>query len=274
MAPVDPAGLAAELLDAYAERRLVPIPPTARDGGLDLATAYAVEAEIVRRRRASGHHPSGLKVGFANRAAWRMLKLETVAWAHLYDDTVRRAIDDHADVSIAPFVAPKIEPEIVFCVKSPVPPDAEAVAVLETVAWLALGFEIIDCVFPGWQFQPADFVAAKGLHAALVVGTPLPVTAANRAELAEALAVFTVRLDRDGQAVAGGGGRNVLRSPALCFAEVASALLRAEWGEPLRAGDLVSSGTLTESQFIGADQAWTANVEGLALPPLTVHTTR
>ena len=40
-------------------------------------------------------------------------------------------------------------------------------AVLASVEWLALGFEIVDSVFADWKFQPADFVAAFGLHAAL-----------------------------------------------------------------------------------------------------------
>ena len=33
----------------------------------------------------------GRKVGFANKAVWRVLKLETLVWAHMYDDTVRYA---------------------------------------------------------------------------------------------------------------------------------------------------------------------------------------
>jgi 2-oxo-3-hexenedioate decarboxylase len=43
--------------------------------------------------------------------------------------------------------------------------------------------------------------------------------------------------------------------------------------EPLAAGDLVSSGTLTESTPIQPGATWTASVEGLDLPPLTLHVT-
>ena len=90
---VNPSALANELLDAYRERRLV-VPPSSREDGLSLATAYAVEAEIVRSRAAAGHRPVGLKVGFANKDTWRSLKLETLAWAHMYDDTVHRTTDN------------------------------------------------------------------------------------------------------------------------------------------------------------------------------------
>jgi 2-keto-4-pentenoate hydratase len=110
---VAPDRLAAELIDANAHHRLPP-PPSEREGGFDLATAYAVEAEIARRRIAEGHQPVGLKVGFANKAAWRILKLETVVWAHMYDDTVAYVTNDTATLPLASMVAPKIEPEIVF----------------------------------------------------------------------------------------------------------------------------------------------------------------
>ena len=136
-------------------------------------------------------------------------------------------------------------------------------------------FEIIDCVFPGWKFQPADFVASKGLHAALVVGVPLRVTDANRGALAAALPTFAVRLEKDGVLAAEGSGRNALRSPALCLGELGSAIARGAGGPrgPLQAGDLISSGTLTESQPIAAGETWLARVEGLDLAPLTLRTT-
>jgi 2-oxo-3-hexenedioate decarboxylase len=274
--PVTPAELATELLDAYAERRLVQAPLSARAGGLDLPTAYAVEANIVGRRRQAGHRAVGLKVGFANKAAWRVLKLETLVWAHMYDDTVQHALDNEAGMSVAPLVAPRIEPEIVFCLRAPLPIGTDdATTVLEAVDWIALGFEIIDCVFPDWKFQPADFVASKGLHARLIVGAPLAVTDANRTAVAEALPVFGVRLEKGGVLAAEGSGRNSLRSPALCLAELASALARGAGGpqEPLQPGDLISSGTLTESQPIAANELWTARVNGLDLPALTLRTT-
>ena len=145
-----------------------------------------------------------------------------------------------------------------------------AAAALEAVEWLALGFEIIDCLYADWKYQPADFVAAYGLHAALIVGEPRPVTAASISELVEQLPTFKVRLSKDGQLVEEGSGRNSLRSPALCLAELASAMAKQDGAEPLAAGDLVSSGTLTESTPIQPGATWTASVEGIDLPTLTL----
>jgi 2-oxo-3-hexenedioate decarboxylase len=268
---IDPQALANEIADTYA-RRVLTTAPTTREGGLDLPTAYAVEHELVHRRQAEGHRSVGRKVGFANKAVWRALKLETLVWAHMYDDTVRYSTGGQATLDVAGMIWPKIEPEIVFKLKQPIPAGTtDPSAVLGAVEWLTLGFEIIDCPYADWKFQPADFVAAYGLHAALVVGEPLDVDEGNIAALAEALATFRVTLARNGDPVAEGSGRNSLRSPALCLAELAAAAARRTPAEPLAAGELVSSGTLTESQSIAAGQIWTATVDGLRLPSLTLE---
>ena len=259
-------------MEAYGERRIVPT-PSSRDPQFDLNAAYAVESELTRLRAAAGHRTVGRKVGFANKALWRVLKLDTLVWAHMYDDTVHDASSGEATLALDRMCSPKIEPEIVFKMRRPL--DAgplEPSAVLDAVEWLALGFEIIDCVYADWKFQPADFVAAFGLHAALVVGEPRPLEPAAIPGIVEQLPRFKVRLARDGMIVEEGSGRNSLRSPALCLGELASAIARQPGAPPLRAGELVSSGTLTESQPIAPGETWTATVEGLDLPALAVRT--
>jgi 2-oxo-3-hexenedioate decarboxylase len=224
-------------------------------------------------RWTQGRSTTGLKVGFANKAMWRVLKLDTLLWAHMYDDTVRDARTGDATLAVGRMCSPKIEPEIVFRMKRSLAASADAAAALDAAEWLAIGFEIIDCVYPDWKFQPADFVAAYGLHAALVVGPPLAIAAEMIPDLVERLPQIKIRLHKNGELVAEGSGRNSLRSPALCLAELASALSR-QGAEPLAAGSLVSSGTLTESQPIAADERWRVEVDGLDLEPLTLTTKR
>jgi 2-keto-4-pentenoate hydratase len=263
--------LAHELAAAFATRTLVP-PPSSRDGGLDLATAYDIEHELMHLRQAEGHRTAGVKVGFANRAMWRALKLETLVWAHIYDDTVRHAPGNSAEIAIGRMIAPKIEPEIVFRMKAPLDGAVDPGPVLHCVESIALGFEIIDCPYPDWKFTPVDFVAAYGLHAAEIVGAPLAVTPDSITPLIDQLAGFMVTLQKNGAAVATGSGKNVLKSPALCLGELGAAMVR-QTGTSLSAGEYVSSGTLTESQFIAPGDIFTASVEGLELPPLTVRVT-
>jgi 2-keto-4-pentenoate hydratase len=269
---LDPKTLAGELMAAHESGQIVSVPPSSRDARFDLTTAYAVEAELVRLRRAGGRATVGRKVGFANKALWRILKLDTLVWAHMYDDTVRYAEHNEASLSLNSMCLPKIEPEIVFKMKKPIGGVGLApAAVLDAVEWLALGFEIIDSPFADGKFQPADFVAAFGLHAALVVGEPRRVESEMIPALVEELPRFTVRLVRDGRLVEEGSGRNSLRSPALCLSELASAISRQPAAEPLAAGELISSGTLTESHPIEPGETWMAIVDGLQLPDLTLR---
>jgi 2-oxo-3-hexenedioate decarboxylase len=265
----DARALASEIAAAYADQQLIP-PPSMRDGGLDLAGAYAVEHELVYLRQAEGHRTAGRKVGFANKAMWRVLKLDTLVWAHMYDHTVHHAPANEATVSIAKMIAPKVEPEIVFRLRTRLDGATEAARVLECVESIALGFEIIDCVFPDWKFSPVDFVAAYGLHTGLIVGAPLAVTAAGIPSLAEQLASFTVTLQRNGETVAQGSGKNSLKSPALCLGELGSAIVK-QGQPPLAPGEYVSSGTLTEAQLLAPGETYTAVVEGIPLPPLTIR---
>jgi 2-keto-4-pentenoate hydratase len=273
LSPIDPEALAQELLAACSGGRTITIPPSGRDASFDLTAAYAVEAEVARLRRAGGHATVGRKVGYANRAAWRVLKLNTLVWAHMYDDTVQFADKHIASLSLEHRSSPKVEPEIVFKLKRPLVSsgDLDAPAVLDSVEWLALGFEIIDCPFPDWKFQPVDFVAACGFHAALVVGAPWLVEPANIPTLADQLPRFKISLLKNKKLVDHGSGRNSLRSPALCLGELAAALARDPAAEPLAVGELVSTGTLTESQPIGVDETWTATVEGIDLPDVTLY---
>jgi 2-keto-4-pentenoate hydratase len=268
----DATSLAEELMAASANRRSLDATPSARDPSFDLTAAYRVSEELTRLVRAAGHKTVGVKVGFANKAMWRTLKLDTLVWGPMYDHTVQYATNGEATLAISRMVSPKIEPEIVFKLKRPVTGErADPAAVLDAVEWLALGFEVIDCPFPDWKFQPVDFVAAFGLHAALIVGTPLPIDETARQTLVDELARFHVSLLKNGQTVAEGSGRNSLRSPALCLGELAFAMSAWPGTEPLDAGALVSSGTLTDSQLIAPGEMWRAEVSGIGLAPVTVQ---
>ena len=203
-----------------------------------------------------------------------MFKLDTVLWARMYDDTVRFATGNTASLDVGRMLSPKIEPEIIFrLMHAPRGDLTDPAAVLEAVEWLALGFEVVDCVYQNWKFQPADFVAAYGLHAALVVGNPTRVEPEMISSLVDQLPAASVRLLKDGQLIAEGSGANALKSPALCLGELAAGLSRQPNAEPLTAGELIATGALTDNQFIAPGETWSASIDGLDLAALTLHTT-
>ncbi len=267
----DVESLARELQSAHESGQMVARPPSERPG-FDLDTAYEVEAMLKRFHEGRGHKAVGLKVGYANKAMWRVLKLETLVWAHMYEDTVHYSDGNSGAVSIAHPRSLKVEPEIVFGLKHAMKGESsDAHAALEASDWLALGFEIIDCPFPDWKFQPSDFVASYGLHAALVVGERVQVHSDLIAKLVEELPRFKVRVSKRGEFVEEGSGKNSLKSPALCLAELGAAVAKRFPAQPLGAGEIVSSGTLTAGHLTTRGDLWTFDVEGLSLPSLTLR---
>jgi 2-keto-4-pentenoate hydratase len=263
---------ARELMSAYETGQMVNVPPSERPG-FDLDAAYKVEGMLKKFREAAGRRSVGQKVGYANKAMWRILKLETLVWAHMYDDTVHYSDRNSATLSIAHPRSLKIEPEIVFCLRerANVEGAPDATPALMRTEWLAIGFEIIDCPFPDWKFQPSDFVASFGLHAALVIGEKIPVRPEAIPTLVDELSSFKVRMSRNGAFVEEGSGRNALKNPALCLAELSKAIARRFPENPLSPGEIVSSGTLTAGHATGTGDEWTVDVEGISLPSLRLR---
>ncbi|WP_420345931.1 2-keto-4-pentenoate hydratase [Pelagibius sp.] len=266
--------IADRLIAAYDDAvTLAPI--TAARPAFSVDEAYAVLEEIEARRRAAGWRPLGRKIGFTNRTLWDRYGVWQPMWAHVWDRTVHIAEQGRARLALRPFVQPRLEPEVVFKLKAPLaisPADInnDPVAVLESVEWIAAGFEIVQSHFPDWRFTAADCTAAFGLHGALVVGTPLPVTDANRSVIAETLPVFTASLSRGGKLVERGSGANVLDSPVLALVHLARVLCGQPQFPPLAAGEIVTTGTLTDAWPVEPGETWSSDYGDLGLEGLTL----
>jgi 2-oxo-3-hexenedioate decarboxylase len=266
--------LSAELYEAYISGAAVAVPPSSLNDGFDMQSAYTVAAQVDRMRRDAGSTAVGRKVGYASKAMWRILKLNTLVWGFMYSDTVHYASSaGDASLSLRRMYLPQVEPEVVFRLKAPLESGADAKSALEAVEWIALGLEINNSVFTDSQFKPVDFVAAYGFHAGLIVGEPRRVEAGAIPALVERLPNFKVRLLKNGELIAEGSGKNSLRSPALCLAELASAVSSQSGVPPLGAGELVSTGTLTDPVRISPGEEWTAEVDGIDLPTLRARFT-
>jgi 2-oxo-3-hexenedioate decarboxylase len=187
-------------------------------------------------------------------------------WAH----TLHCAPDGKATLALDRFVRPRIEPEVVFKLAAPVPPTDDPRAILSAVEWVAPGFEIVQSHFPDWKFTAADCTAAFGLHGALVVGEPLLLTAAIRADIAARLPAFELTLRRGDTVVDRGVGANVLGSPALALAHLARALAALPQLAPLAAGEVITTGTVTDAWPVAAGETWTSDYGKLGITGLTL----
>jgi 2-oxo-3-hexenedioate decarboxylase len=265
---------ATELLDAL-DRNAQVQPITQRDPSFDEAAAYAVNYELFKRRVARGEQPIGRKIGFTNRTIWPLYGVYTPMWAHVYNSTVT-FLEDQGEgtagsLAIGHLSEPRFEPEILLHFKSsPVGAESEA-EILSHIDWIAHSVEIVQSHYPNWKMKAADSAAAFGLHGALIVGPPVPIERlGSPEELIQRLRTFTLTLSRDGEVQAQGTGANVLDSPLLAFAHLQGLLKGLPQFEPVQAGEIVTTGTLTDAMPIRPGQTWSTALSGLDLPGLRV----
>jgi 2-oxo-3-hexenedioate decarboxylase len=269
----DIAAIAERLIAAYDGATQI-APVTAADPGFDIPAAYEVLREIEKRRRiVQGWQAVGRKIGFTNTTIWTRYGVSRPMWAHVWAHSVHYAAEGHCTLGLKTFVQPRIEPEVVFRLKAPPPASDDPLAILGCVEWIAPAFEIVQSHFPDWKFAASDCTAAFGLHGALVIGTPVPVTDRNRGPLAAALPTFTLTLRRGRAIVDRGVGKNVLGSPALALAHLVRVLATQPQFPPLAAREIVTTGTLTDAWPVTPGETWVSDYGMLGLGGVTLALT-
>jgi len=259
--------LADELIALFDAAREAP-PFTQIHPGLTPAAGYEAAAALHRHRLAQGWTPIGRKIGFTNRTIWPRYGVYEPIWGTVYDRTAGFARDGRGTIPLDGLLNPRIEPEICFRLKS-VPRGPGVQALLEAIDWVAHSIEIVQSRFPGWKFQLADCTAANGLHGRLLVGTPCPVR--ELPQLAAGLPGLSVELLKEGSVIDRGVGANVLDSPLLALGHLVEALARQPGAAPLAAGEIISTGTITDAHPVRPGENWSTRLSGLPIPGLAVR---
>jgi 2-keto-4-pentenoate hydratase len=258
----DLKSVAAEAFAALCGGRQIP-PFSSRSQGLSVDDAYGVTPLVRQMYEADGAKVLGRKIGFTNRTIWAEYGVHAPIWGYVFDHSVH----DLADVetlALAPFSEPRIEPEIVFGLAASPSPHMDETTLLSCIAWVALGFEIVQSIFPGWKFSAADTIAANGVHGALLIGPRHPF-APRAAEWQRTLSEFEIDLGCGGRLVDRGRAENVLGGPLSALRHLVGLLASDPVNPPLAAGEIVSTGTLTKAMPVVAGEVWTAAPTGIAL---------
>lgn len=254
-----------------ARTQIPPISDADADFGDDLGLAYAVTAAVRARREAAGERPIGRKLGFTNRKIWDEYKVYAPIWSYVYDTTVASIDPAGADFDMASVVEPRIEPEITLALKRAPEPGMDEAALLDCLDWVAHGFEVVQSLFPGWKFAPADTIAAFGLHGALRLGPRHAITAGNRAAWLARLSSFEVTLYRNGAAVDRGHARNVLGGPLSALRDVVGVLAKDKHNPPIAAGEIVTTGTVTRAFPMQRGETWRTEFHGAPFDGLSLR---
>jgi 2-oxo-3-hexenedioate decarboxylase len=91
--------------------------------------------------------------------------------------------------------------------------------------------------------------------------------------LARALPAIEVALLKSGVRQIEGIGANVLDSPARALGFLADLLARQPFMQPLAAGEVVSTGTITDALPVKPGETWSTEITGLAVQNLTISYT-
>lgn len=225
-------------------------PLTHGDPALSLDAGYAISSDVDALRIARGERHVGRKIGFTNTSIWPIYNVDAPVWGWMYDHGVH---DMPADGVIPLPALPelRIEPEIVFGFKSSPGPDMSLEDISACIDWVAHGFEIVISLYPKWQFTAPDSVAAMAMHGALWIGPkrpPIP-------ERLAALNTCQIALSGPNDTHAGHGS-NVLGGPLLALKHLLGEIDRMPGADPIQAGEVVTTGTLTDARPILAGETW------------------
>ena len=260
---------ARELLAALDAVRLVPL-LTERDPAFDLKEAFATADALRRLRLGRGERPLGYKIGFTNRGIWARYGVWAPIWGPVWNTTVEHVEGDEASVSLAPFSQPRLEPEVMFgLARAPRAGMSEA-ELAGCIDWVAHGYEIVHTHSADWRFKAADTVADFALHGRLFVGRRVPIAAF--ADPARELAAIHVQLLEDGKVIDEGDATIVLDGPltALRLWVDAMAAQPEQW--PIVAGDIVTTGTITDAAPMRPGHRFETRLSDPRLPGMALTT--
>ena len=264
---MDATKLEKELIDLDDHPRLVP-PFSARYPGLTAETGYAAARKLHAHRLSKGWKLEGRKIGFTNRTLWDRYGVHEPMWGAVYDRTLQMASNGRAVVSLTGLVQPRIEPEICFRLKARPTVTKDPQALLGCIEWIAHSIEIVQCRHADWKVTIADCTADNALHGRLIVGTPVEIQ--RIAGLAAALPFLKVTLKKGGEAKDQGLGSNVLGSPLLALSFLVDLLGQQQDATPLAAGEIISTGTLTDAHPVAPGERWSTDFHGFAVRGLEI----
>lgn len=222
-------------------------------GPTDLAAAYRVQEQITAGRVARGAAIVGRKIGLTSKAVQDQMGVDQPDFGVLFDDM---AYPDGAVVPIGRLLQPKAEAEVAFVLGADLadgPLDVHQVRA--AIDYGVAAIEVCDSRIDGWDIAFADTVADNASSGVYVLGR-------DRLTLDEFSPVDVgMRMLINGDEVSTGEGAACLGDPLNAVAWLARAA--RDFGEPLRAGQVILSGALGPMRPLSAGDEVSVEISGL-----------
>ncbi len=246
------AGLAEHLENAELQAHDV-LKITDEHPEMDWDDAYAIQAEILRRKLARGNRVVGLKAGLTSHAKMKQMGVDTPCFGFLVDTF---SVADGGEIKVGELIHPKVEPEIAFVLKRALKgPGCHIGAVLAATDFVMPGIEIIDSRYRDFKFDLKSVIADNCSSSRFVLGgQAVPVDELD-------LRTLGVVMEKNGEAVGIGAGASVLGHPAAAIAMLANHL--GARGEEIPAGTMILSGGVTEAVAVKAGDNVNLRIQSL-----------
>ncbi|KXX56003.1 2-keto-4-pentenoate hydratase [Rhodococcus sp. LB1] len=200
----------------------------------DIDAAYAVQQRLTDHRVAAGGTITGRKIGLTSPAVQQQLGVDQPDFGVLFADM---DVTDLPEVPSGRLLQPKAEAEIAFELGADlVDGDLDLPQVRAAVARAAAALEIVDSRIADWDITITDTVADNGSSGLYVLGENwLTLDEFEPREV-------SMRLFSGEELVSEGTGAACLGDPLEALAWLARTA--RDYGQPLRAGQVILSGAL------------------------------
>lgn len=208
---------------------------------LSLADAYQVQKLSIEQRLARGEQLVGYKMGFTSHAKMKQMGVDDLIWGRLTDAMI---IEQDASINLTNYVHPRAEPEIAFKLKAPLAGKVTKQQALEAIEAIAPAIEVIDSRYKNFKFSLADVIADNCSSTGFVIG---------QWQSADAdISALDMQLMVNNEVKAQGLSSEILDHPINSLVEAARCV--AEYGEELKAGQIVLAGAATAAIALEPNQ--------------------
>jgi 2-oxopent-4-enoate/cis-2-oxohex-4-enoate hydratase len=248
-------GFADDLYDALRNQKMID-PLSDAEPEMTVEDAYAVSSRLLQKRiDLDGEKVIGKKIGVTSAAVQNMLGVHQPDFGYLTDAMVA---EEGEPLSITDkMIQPRAEGEIAFVLKKDlIGPGISATDVIRATDFIVPCFEIVDSRIRDWKIKIQDTVSDNASCGYFLLGQD----AVSPRDLD--LSTCGMVLELNGKLASTGAGSAALgSSPVSCMVWLANTL--GKLGTPLKAGEVILSGSLVPLQPVKAGDFMTVSIGGI-----------
>lgn len=247
---IDHKALGRDLYNAMRTRTTVS-PLTSRFPGITIEDSYRISRATLELRMADGERIIGKKIGVTSPAVQSMLGVHQPDFGYLTD----AMIFQHEMPISSLLVQARAEGEVAFTLARELSgPGVTAADVLEATETVHTCFEVVDSRIEDWKIAIEDTVADNASSGLFILGDGVSPAGVD-------FEGCHMVVEKNGAFLSEGYGRAALGSPLKSVAWLANTL--GQYGVPLKAGEVILSGSLVPLEPVVAGDEMRATIPGI-----------